>query len=135
MRNAAVYAGLLATTFSTLGHAMVNLTILSSVKDVHVGDRLLVEWATNDTYYLDFIFAKKERAGWSIAEALFEDRLTEAGQGNITVVVPDVESGREYAFWMSGSEIDEPFGWSSLTKWFVVGGQNTDLKLQNMDLK
>jgi hypothetical protein len=50
MRNAAVYAGLIATTFSALGHAMVNLTILSSVKDVHVGDHLLVEWATDRTY-------------------------------------------------------------------------------------
>lgn len=50
MRNAAVYAGLLATTFSALGHAMVNLTILSSVKDVHIGDHLLAEWATDRTY-------------------------------------------------------------------------------------
>ncbi|KEQ63500.1 uncharacterized protein M437DRAFT_46849 [Aureobasidium melanogenum CBS 110374] len=135
MRNAAVYAGLLATSFSALGHAMVNLTILSSVEDVHVGDHLLVEWATDQTYYLDFIFAKKERAGWSIAETLFEDRLTKAGQGNITVVVPDVESGREYALWMSGSEIDEPLGWSSLTKWFVVDGQHGDLKIQDTDRK
>lgn len=50
MRNAAVYAGLLATTFSTFGHALVNLTIISSVKDVHVGDHLLVEWATDRNY-------------------------------------------------------------------------------------
>lgn len=50
MKNAAVYAGLLATTFSTLSHATVNLTILSSVKDVHVGDHLLVEWATDRAY-------------------------------------------------------------------------------------
>ncbi|KAH0133397.1 hypothetical protein KCU67_g16501, partial [Aureobasidium melanogenum] len=85
MRNAAVYAGLIATTFSALGHAMVNLTILSSVRDVHVGDHLLVEWATDRTYSLDFNFVKKERWGWSVAESLFEDQVAEAAEGNITV--------------------------------------------------
>ncbi|KAG9589680.1 hypothetical protein KCU77_g8273, partial [Aureobasidium melanogenum] len=135
MRYAAVYAGLLATTFSALGHAMVNLTILSSMKDVHVGDHLLVEWATDRTYSLDFNFVKKERWGWSVAEFLFEDQVAEAAEGNITVIVPDVESGRQYALWMSGTEIDEPRGWANLTKWFVVEGQHTDLKLQNTDLK
>merc|ERR1712227_410678 len=107
MRNAAVYAGLLATTFSALGHAMVNLTILSSVKDVHIGDHLLAEWATDRTYSLDFNFVKKETWGWSVAQVLFEDRVAEVGEGNITVIVPRVESGREYALWLSGSEIDE----------------------------
>ncbi|KAH0346662.1 alpha/beta-hydrolase, partial [Aureobasidium melanogenum] len=120
MRYSAVYAGLLATTFSALGHAMVNLTILSSVKDVHVGDHLLVEWATDRTYSLDFNFVKKERWGWSVAEFLFEDKVAEAAEGNITVIVPDVESGRQYALWMSGTEIDEPRGWANLTKWFVA---------------
>lgn len=50
MRNAAVYAGLLASTFASLGQAMVNLTILSSVDDVRFGDHVLVEWATDTTY-------------------------------------------------------------------------------------
>jgi len=50
MRNAAAYAGLLATTFASLGQAMVNLTILSSVDDVRFGDHVLVEWATDMTY-------------------------------------------------------------------------------------
>ncbi|KAH0281164.1 hypothetical protein KCU91_g437, partial [Aureobasidium melanogenum] len=135
MRYSAVYAGLLATTFSALGHAMVNLTILSSVKDVHVGDHLLVEWATDRTYSLDFNFVKKERWGWSVAEFLFEDKVAEAAEGNITVIVPDVESGRQYALWMSGTEIDEPRGWANLTEWFVVEGQHADFKLQNTDLK
>jgi hypothetical protein len=50
MRNAAVYAGLLATTFASLGQAMVNLTILSSVDDIRFDDGILVEWATDKTY-------------------------------------------------------------------------------------
>jgi hypothetical protein len=50
MKNAAAYAGLLATTFASLGQAMVNLTILSSVEDVRFGDHVLVEWATDMTY-------------------------------------------------------------------------------------
>ena len=50
MRNAAAYAGLLATTFASLGQALVNLTILSSVEDVRFGDHVLVEWATDMTY-------------------------------------------------------------------------------------
>jgi hypothetical protein len=50
MRNAAVYADLLATTFASLGQAMVNLTILSSVDDVRFDDGILVEWATDQTY-------------------------------------------------------------------------------------
>jgi hypothetical protein len=50
MRNAAIYAGLLATTFASLGHAMVNLTILSSVDDIRFDDGILVEWATDKTY-------------------------------------------------------------------------------------
>jgi hypothetical protein len=50
MRNAALYAGLLATTFASLGHAMVNLTILSSVDDIRFNDGILVEWATDKTY-------------------------------------------------------------------------------------
>jgi hypothetical protein len=50
MRNAAVYVGLLATTFASLGHAMVNLTILSPVDDIRFNDGILVEWATDKTY-------------------------------------------------------------------------------------
>jgi hypothetical protein len=50
MRNAAIYAGLLATTFASLGHAMVNLTILSPVDDIRFNDGILVEWATDKTY-------------------------------------------------------------------------------------
>jgi hypothetical protein len=50
MRNAAVYAGLLATTFASLGQAMVNLTILSPVDDIRFNDGILVEWATDKTY-------------------------------------------------------------------------------------
>jgi hypothetical protein len=50
MRNAALYAGLLATTLSTLGQAMVNLTILSPVNDIRFNDGILVEWATDRTY-------------------------------------------------------------------------------------
>jgi hypothetical protein len=50
MRNAAVYAGLLATTFASLGQAMVNLTILSPVDDIRFDDGILVEWATDKTY-------------------------------------------------------------------------------------
>ena len=50
MRNAVAYAGLLATTFASLGQAMVNLTILSDVEDVRFGDHVLVEWATDMTY-------------------------------------------------------------------------------------
>lgn len=61
MRNAAVYAGLLVTSFSALGHAMVNLTILSSVKDVHVGDHLLVEWATDQTYVSPYRYRDRKQ--------------------------------------------------------------------------
>jgi hypothetical protein len=50
MRNAAIYAGLLATTFASLGQAMVNLTILSSVDDIRFDDGILVEWAIDKTY-------------------------------------------------------------------------------------
>ncbi|CAD0110300.1 unnamed protein product [Aureobasidium uvarum] len=94
MRNAAVYAGLVATTFSTLGQALVNLTIVSSVEDVRFGDHLLVEWMTDRTYSLEFNFVKKESWGWSVAEAFFDDRVAKAGEGNITVIVPHVEANR-----------------------------------------
>ncbi|KAK5999854.1 hypothetical protein QM012_004942 [Aureobasidium pullulans] len=128
MRNAAIYAGLLATAFSALGHAMVNLTIVSPVDDVHFGDHLLVEWATDRTYSLEFNFVKKETWGWSVAEAFFDGRIAKAGEGNITVIVPRVEPNHEYALWLSGSEIDEPHGYANLTKWFVVEGEDMNLK-------
>lgn len=41
----------------------------------------------------------------------------------------------KYALWLSGTELDEPRGWANLTKWFVVEGENTNLDLQNTDLK
>jgi hypothetical protein len=55
MRNAAVYAGLLATTFASLSQAMVNLTILSPVDDIRFNDGILVEWATDKTYVRLFL--------------------------------------------------------------------------------
>ena len=58
MRNAAVYAGLLAT-FSSAAQAMVNLTILSSVDDVHFGDHVLVEWAIDKTYVRINLFLQR----------------------------------------------------------------------------
>ncbi|KAH0284893.1 hypothetical protein KCU62_g7969, partial [Aureobasidium sp. EXF-3399] len=129
MRNAAAYAGLLAATFASLAQAMVNLTILSSVDDVRFGDHVLVEWATDMTYSLEFNLVKKETYGWSVARSFFDERVAEAGEGNITVIVPRVEPNREYALWLSGSEIDEPRGYANLTEWFVVEGrQNVDLK-------
>jgi hypothetical protein len=50
MRNAAAYAGFLATAFASLGQAMVNLTILSPIDDIRFNDGILVEWATDKTY-------------------------------------------------------------------------------------
>lgn len=115
MRNAAAYAGLLATSFASLGQAMVNLTILSSVDDVRFGDHILVEWATDMTYVrhaadllsifnvallihssqsLEFNLVKKETYGWSVARSFFDERVAEAGEGNITVIVPRVEPNR-----------------------------------------
>ena len=116
MRNAAAYAGLLATSFASLGQAMVNLTILSSVDDVRFGDHVLVEWATDTTYVrpnaafpfstinvallthakqsLEFNLVKKETYGWSVARSFFDERVAEAGEGNITVIVPRVEPNR-----------------------------------------
>ena len=58
MRNAAVYAGLLAT-LSSAAQAMVNLTILSSVDDVHFGDHVLVEWAIDKTYVRINLFLQR----------------------------------------------------------------------------
>jgi hypothetical protein len=117
MRNAAIYAGLLATTFASLGQAMVNLTILSPVDDIRPNDGILVEWATDKTYVrplptsrlpiprqlltthnttqsLEFNFVKRQTWGWSIAKNFFDGRVADAGEGNITVIVPRVEAGR-----------------------------------------
>jgi hypothetical protein len=115
MRNAAIYAGLLATTFASLGQTMVNLAILSSVDDIRFDDGILVEWATDKTYVrsnpasslstvkvvtdnapqsLDFNLVRKESWGWSVAKNFFDERVAEAGEGNITVTVPRVEAGR-----------------------------------------
>ena len=49
---------------------------------------------TYSTQSLEFNFVKKESNGWSVAQNFFDERVAEAGEGNITVIVPRVERGR-----------------------------------------
>jgi len=43
---------------------------------------------------LEFNLVKKETYGWSVARSFFDERVAEAGEGNITVIVPRVEPNR-----------------------------------------
>ncbi|KAI5197934.1 hypothetical protein AUEXF2481DRAFT_44481 [Aureobasidium subglaciale EXF-2481] len=120
MKNVAMHAGLLATTFATLGHALVNLTTVPAIEIAHIGDKILLEWTTDVPYELELVFAKRETWGWATMKQFFDGRFAEAGDGNITVAIPKVEIDREYAFWLSGSSLDGNGGYANLTEWFVV---------------
>ena len=50
MKNAAVYAGLVASAFFTLGQATVNLTLVPAVNTVRIGEQVNLEWTTDQDY-------------------------------------------------------------------------------------
>jgi len=50
MKNAAVYAGLVASAFFNLGQATVNLTLVPAVNTVRIGEQVNLEWTTDQDY-------------------------------------------------------------------------------------
>ncbi|THW14985.1 hypothetical protein D6D02_04985, partial [Aureobasidium pullulans] len=106
IKNAAVYAGLVASAFFTLGQATVNLTLVPAVNTVRIGKQVNLEWTTDQDY--------------SPAKYVFKNRRFKARDGNYTFTIPKVEPNREN---ISGSR-----GYANLTNWFVVESQYKDLK-------
>ncbi|THV98661.1 hypothetical protein D6D27_01404, partial [Aureobasidium pullulans] len=128
MKNAAVYAGLVASAFFTLGQATVNLTLVPAVNTVRIGEQVNLEWTTDQDYKLELEFVQKFDGGWSPAKYVFKNRRFKAGDGNYTFTIPKVEPNREYALWLSGENISGSGGYANLTNWFVVESQYEDLK-------
>lgn len=113
MKNAAVYAGLVASAFFTLGQATVNLTLVPAVNTVCIGEQVNLEWTTDQDYVrlttqlpaeqakltshaqkLELEFAQKFDGGWSPAKYVFKNRRFKAGDGNYTFTIPKVEPNR-----------------------------------------
>ncbi|THY03758.1 hypothetical protein D6D03_04131 [Aureobasidium pullulans] len=139
MKNAAVYAGLVASAFFNLGQATVNLTLVPAVNTVRIGEQVNLEWTTDQDYVrltnsiissrkLELEFVQKFDGGWSPAKYVFKNRRFKAGDGNYTFTIPKVEPNREYALWLSGENVSGSGGYANLTNWFVVESQYEDLK-------
>ncbi|KAK3066441.1 hypothetical protein LTR53_017213 [Teratosphaeriaceae sp. CCFEE 6253] len=125
MKLSTLYSYFVASTFSTLGSAMILLDPLPST--ITVGETHELTWTTDQTYLFDeFLLVLKGEGyvAWSDEATIFKNLQFAAGTNSYNWTVPNVKDGDGlHAIWLNGMNVpDNGAGYANISTWFTIEG-------------